>query len=360
LNKLKISVPLVVKNEERHLKDCLDNLTWVNEVILVDTGSTDGTIDIIYKWCEDNNVNITFPHKGHFTDRGGVVRESKLNIHLFVEPETFLVDFKDKKLFCFDKARNFALDKCTQDYILILDADERIYSPEVLENLMTEHSQVDVWYLFQGSRLSNGKVSPCMSTRFWKNGLGIHYTKMVHETVDEYVDQKGLKRGKTDLMIDHLGFVDDKYNAQKSQRVIDAIEYEGHPYKNYYLGVAYAQMQDTEKAIDYLDASVNDEMPFNIKAHALTLSGDVLRQYGEYYFKMAEERLMHSKRICPNQNLSHIVLAEIKRFKGQNPMRELKKIKRRDYKVSDMHQDLLFTDEQFKQFETEFMSQCTK
>ncbi len=330
---LKLSVPLIVKNEEKRIKDCLDNLTWANEVILVDTGSTDKTIEIAR-----NYPNVT-------------IFEEKFDVYF---------EAKDKWLFCFDKARNFALSKCTQDYILILDADERIYNPELLEFLMTAEKEktIDVWYLFQVSRLSNGGTSPCMSTRFWKNHKGIVYSKIVHETVDDYVDKKVaeglLTRGKAMINIDHVGFLDDEYNAVKSQRVIDAIEYEGHPYMNYYLGVAYSQMRDWDNAIEYLERSVNDVMPFNIRAHAVMILGDVYRQLSEFYRKLAKERIKYSKEICPNQNLSYLISAQIKVSEGLSPAKDLRKIKNRNYGTSDMHQDMLFTDEQLAKTLKEF------
>jgi len=328
---LDISVPLIVKNEERHIKECLDNLTWVKEVILVDTGSTDKTLEIAKEYE---------------------------NVKIFKEPTEFLVHFKekDKWLFCFDKARNYALDRCTASYILILDADERIYNPEHLELLMTGEVEktIDVWYLFQVSKLPSGKISPCMTTRFWKNHLGIKYDKMVHETVDGYVDTHGLKRGKSDLRIDHVGFINEEYSAEKSQRVIDAIEYEGHPYKNYYLGVAYAQAKDPDKAIEYLLKADEELLPFNIRAHGITLLADLFRQYSDYYKMMANERLDYSLKICPEQNLSYIIRAEMKKSTGENPLREIKKIKRRKHQTSQMHQDILLSDEEVNQLEKEF------
>lgn len=322
---LRISVPLIVKNEEHRIKDCLESLKWAYEVILVDTGSTDKTIEIAKQYPNVRVYSSWFYN--HF----------RFRVYYFQ---------KKKWLFCFDKARNFALNQCSGDWILIIDADERIKQPEHLTKLAETYPEIDVWYLRQVSRLNNGNTSPCKSTRFWRNGLGIHYSKMVHETVDEYVDSKGLKRGDCDIEIDHIGFLDEKFNRAKSERVIDAIEYEGHVYKNYYLAIAYTQFGNWENAINFMEKAVNDNMPFNIKAHAFAILADIYRQYGEFYFKMAEERIKASLDLTKNQNLSYIIKSSIKDFKGQNGLRELKKVKNRDYKTSEMHQDILLTDGQ--------------
>jgi glycosyltransferase involved in cell wall biosynthesis len=48
-NKVEISAILKVKNEEARIKDCLESVSWVNEVIVVDSGSTDATVQIAKK-----------------------------------------------------------------------------------------------------------------------------------------------------------------------------------------------------------------------------------------------------------------------------------------------------------------------
>lgn len=84
-----ISVCMIVKNEEKILARCLDCVkTLADEIIIVDTGSSDGTKDIAAK----------------YTDK--------------------IYDFK--WIDDFSAARNYSLDKATMDYIYIADADEVI------------------------------------------------------------------------------------------------------------------------------------------------------------------------------------------------------------------------------------------
>lgn len=84
-----VSLCMIVKNEERILKRCLDSVSdLVEEIVIVDTGSTDRTKEIAAEYTE--NV-YDFVWTGSFSD-----------------------------------ARNFAFSKCTEQYIYTADADEVI------------------------------------------------------------------------------------------------------------------------------------------------------------------------------------------------------------------------------------------
>ena len=82
-----VSLCMIVKNEERHLRRCLESLQGlIDEMIIVDTGSTDQTIEIAKSYT--NNV--------------------------------YQFDWEND----FSAARNFALSKATKDYVYVADADE--------------------------------------------------------------------------------------------------------------------------------------------------------------------------------------------------------------------------------------------
>jgi glycosyltransferase involved in cell wall biosynthesis len=90
----KISVIIITKNESHNIKECLDSVKWADEIIVVDSGSSDGTIEIAKS----------------FTDK---------------------IFFNQWKGFAEQKA--FALDLTKNQWVLSLDADERI-----TENLKNE------------------------------------------------------------------------------------------------------------------------------------------------------------------------------------------------------------------------------
>lgn len=91
-----ISVCTLTHNEEKRIEQFLESLIgFADEIIISDTGSIDGTIGIVEKYLDnkDNKISL-FHYKA------------------------------DEKNFHFGKAKNFAMSKCTKDYILVLDPDE--------------------------------------------------------------------------------------------------------------------------------------------------------------------------------------------------------------------------------------------
>ncbi|WP_257141400.1 glycosyltransferase family 2 protein [Bacillus toyonensis] len=100
-----ISLCIIVKNEEKTLERCLSSLKGIpDQIVIVDTGSTDRTVEIAKKWT---------PHVHHFT---------------------WAEDFS--------AARNESFRYATMDYILWLDADD-IVKPEGAKALLSLKSFLD-------------------------------------------------------------------------------------------------------------------------------------------------------------------------------------------------------------------------
>ena len=100
----KISASMIVKNEENNLARCIKSFyNIVDELIIIDTGSTDDTKQIAAK----------------YTDK---IYDYKW------EEEDGLGDFS--------KARNYGLSKCSGDYILWMDADEELINGNLLPNMI--------------------------------------------------------------------------------------------------------------------------------------------------------------------------------------------------------------------------------
>jgi len=90
-----LSVICITKNEERNITDCLRSVQWAHEIVVVDSGSTDATVSLARS----------------FTDK------------IF-----------DRPWDGYGEAKNFALSQCTGEWILWIDADERL-SPELEDEI---------------------------------------------------------------------------------------------------------------------------------------------------------------------------------------------------------------------------------
>ena len=88
----KLSVVVLTKNEESNIAACLESVKWADEIVVMDDESTDKTIDIAKR----------------YTDK---VIVSSMN--------------RD-----FAKQRNLSISHCSGDWILQMDADERV-TPEL-------------------------------------------------------------------------------------------------------------------------------------------------------------------------------------------------------------------------------------
>lgn len=116
---ISLSITMIVKNEELTLKRILSSLSFADEIIIVDTGSSDHSLAIARA----------------FTDK------------------VFIFNWVDD----FSKARNFAISKASKDYFMWLDADDyiTIEDQEKLKNLKSEIKDEDIILLpYQNGDLS--------------------------------------------------------------------------------------------------------------------------------------------------------------------------------------------------------------
>jgi glycosyltransferase involved in cell wall biosynthesis len=104
-----LSAAIIVQNEAAQIPGLLASLDWLQEIVIVDGGSTDRTVDLCWRAKQkDNRVRI------------------------------FERAFDD-----FARQRNFAIDQCRHDWVLSIDADERP-TPELIRAIQslatTEHA----------------------------------------------------------------------------------------------------------------------------------------------------------------------------------------------------------------------------
>lgn len=99
-----VTAVVIAKNEERRIALCLESLSWADEIVVVDSGSTDGTLETARRYTE----------------------------------RVFPVPWKG-----FGPQKQAAVDLATHDIVLNVDCDERV-TPELAEEIGTLLAQPDV------------------------------------------------------------------------------------------------------------------------------------------------------------------------------------------------------------------------
>jgi glycosyltransferase involved in cell wall biosynthesis len=98
LDRAKISATVITYNEQANIGQCLESIRWVDEIVVVDSGSTDRTVEIARNYTERVIIN---PWPGYIAQK------------------------------------NFALKQASHEWILCLDADERV-TPELKGEIISE------------------------------------------------------------------------------------------------------------------------------------------------------------------------------------------------------------------------------
>ncbi|WP_017691990.1 glycosyltransferase family 2 protein [Paenibacillus sp. PAMC 26794] len=207
-----LSLVMIVKNESKALYRCLASvLGLVDEIVIVDTGSTDDTIQI----AREHNAKI------------------------------FYYNWNQD----FAAARNYALDQSTSEWNLVLDADEFISNDCLATIREFIHSgpaigRVKVKNQFESQGIINTEIS-YISRIFPKQ---CRYTGKVHEQI-----QSDMKRVILEVEISHDGYL----NKMKSDRnipiLLDCIkEHPQDAYYHYQIAKEYRGLQQHIQAVTHL------------------------------------------------------------------------------------------------------------
>ena len=147
-----LGVSMIVRDEQDCLDKCLQSVAGVDELVVVDTGSKDGTPDIARK----HNAKVSV---GEYA-------------------------WKDE----YDDARNFAMARCTTDWILSIDADEEL-EPDGIARIRALISAARPDQLVFGLRMvaAQGKHEHHLA-RLWRNHCGVQFTYAGHEVLTRVAD----------------------------------------------------------------------------------------------------------------------------------------------------------------------------
>jgi glycosyltransferase involved in cell wall biosynthesis len=223
---------MIVKNEEKVLRRCLDSVRGiVDEIIIVDTGSSDNTKEIAKE----------------YTDK--------------------LFDFKWNNNF--SEARNYAASKAQGKWILVLDADEYVDPSnlqQAIEEVKSHNNLYDIYAVnivnFAGKNGEN--TVQHKHVRIYKNDGTIQFYRAIHEQLKK---ENGIVNvGLSSLIIYHSGYLSQTVKEKnKNERNFPLVQYElnqltskGFDYFN--LGNELKRLGQTKEALDaYIKAYQNKE-----------------------------------------------------------------------------------------------------
>jgi tetratricopeptide (TPR) repeat protein len=183
-----LSLCMIIKNEERWLPQCLEAAKpFVDEIVIVDTGSVDTSVEIA-KSFGATVIELPWDHD-------------------------------------FATAKNAALEKATKEWILVLDADERIAAEdfkrlrELIERPTADAFKLELRNYVQ--QLGLGCIAcvpseqtmhaqayrPIKMVRLFRNKPTYRFENRVHELVEHTIEKAGGKLGETAIPVHHYGIL---------------------------------------------------------------------------------------------------------------------------------------------------------
>jgi glycosyltransferase involved in cell wall biosynthesis len=268
----RISLCMIVKNEERVLGDCLKSIrAYVDEIILVDTGSTDRTVEIakeagakvfFFEWCDD-----------------------------------------------FSAARNVSLSHATGDWILWMDADDTIL-PECgakLHDLVMLAEERVTGYIMQvhipPAPGDNG-FTIVDHVKLFRNLPSLRFEGRIHEQILEPIYRAGGTIQRSDLYVVHSGYdyspEGQKHKRARDLRILekDLAERPDHPFVLFNIGMTAYHLKEWDKAIEALERCRSLSKPHEStvrKVYAMLASSYLERKE----LDQAKERLEQGLRLFP-------------------------------------------------------------
>ncbi|MGG0086009.1 glycosyltransferase [Bacillus anthracis] len=227
-----ISLCMIVKNEEKNIATCLESIKdIIDEIIIVDTGSTDKTVEI----CKTFNAKIFhFEWNNSFAD-----------------------------------VRNFSLKQATGDWILWLDADEEmdLKDKKKLKNLIVKSEEEKILSIhlinYIGEQKDIHQTFHIAHTRLFKNNEGFKFIYNIHETLNvEEVLGEVQEIKVLPIKVYHYGYLDSEViNKNKLERNLtllkEELNKENHsPWIEYHIASEYYREKLYVEAFEYVNKSI--------------------------------------------------------------------------------------------------------
>lgn len=238
-----LTISMIAKNEEAFLSACLNSVQdLADEIVLVDTGSTDRTVEL--------------------------AREFGARIVSF----EWIDDFS--------AARNASLDLARGDWVLSLDADEEIDAGD--HGALRTHINSREFDAFQiTTRNYCGRVTapnfqpddnsypgrcrtapgwvPSTKIRLWRRATGMRWERRVHEMLENSAERQGARIAHTNIPVHHYGLIEE--NAEKLDRYFEMglqsiKENPGDSSAHLEIALVLAQRGQVDEAAPYFERAV--------------------------------------------------------------------------------------------------------
>lgn len=247
-----ISLCMIVKNEEQVLEACLESVfPFVQEICILDTGSTDRTMEIARKYTDKVVQDLSFND-----DRGNLRR--------------------------FDSARQASLKMASHDWILWLDADDILVGGEHLSGLLCTSDPINYHFDYEYGHDEYGNVI----TRLDRERLCFPAKKLawkgaVHETLVN-------EAGGRDVRIDNIKVVHRRSlkgpskDPERNLRILENEVLGSYPRSLFYLAREYNDNGHTQKAIKFFEKYIEFDTWDEERYSALCDLSDLYVTLGDY------------------------------------------------------------------------------
>lgn len=252
---------MIVKDEESSLGRCLDAARpFVDEICIVDTGSTDATVEIARERGA-RLIQMEWPH--HFSE-----------------------------------ARNVSLDMARGDWVLVLDADETLRASGLAAfDTFVDDDRYEGGQIHLVNDYGNGRSLDCLVVRLFRNCQEYRFEGAIHEQIAHRVlagaKSRGRTLGRVSATIDHDGYTEavraEKGKDDRNRPIFEraVAERPADPYLWFKYGdflrrsgsatEIVAALSRSAQLLDEYDAVEISEAPFAAETYAL-FALEILRQ----------------------------------------------------------------------------------
>lgn len=232
---IKISICMIAKNEEKIIDRCLQSaVKYVDEIVFIDTGSTDKTKEIALQYTDK-----VYDYEWHN-------------------------DFSD--------ARNYSISKAVNEFILVLDADELIQSMDILQLENINLNPTEIGRLLRINEYTRQGIAYKYHERVGRffSKLYYKYEGIIHEQLVP-INHTKINYYDIPLIVHHSGYEGDldtrKLKTDRNIALLKAAleKKPKDPYLIYQIGKSYYMEEDYKLACEYFSQVLSYDLDIRLE-----------------------------------------------------------------------------------------------